>query len=148
MPTITLATTDVDIARCFPVMVQLRPHLLEPEFVGRVRRQAHEGNYALAFLEEEGSVKSVAGFRLTESLFYGRFLYVDDLVTDEHSRSCGYGDLIFDWLVQYAQSHECKAVALDSGVQRFGAHRFYLRRRMDILCHHFALKLDNHSRPE
>jgi hypothetical protein len=30
---------------------------------------------------------------------------------------------------------------LDSGVQRFGAHRFYLRRRMDITSHHFALDL-------
>jgi hypothetical protein len=30
---------------------------------------------------------------------------------------------------------------LDSGVQRFAAHRFYLARRMDITCHHFALKL-------
>lgn len=30
---------------------------------------------------------------------------------------------------------------LDSGVQRFGAHRFYLTKRMDISSHHFALRL-------
>jgi hypothetical protein len=30
---------------------------------------------------------------------------------------------------------------LDSGVQRFGAHRFYLRRRMNITSHHFAIDL-------
>jgi len=141
MPNISLATTDAEIERCFPVMAQLRPHLRQQEFVSQVRRQAQGGSYALVFLEESGSVRSVAGFRLTESLFYGRFLYVDDLVTDEASRSQGFGEALFDWLVEYARSHNCEAVALDSGVQRFGAHRFYLRKRMDIVCHHFALKL-------
>jgi hypothetical protein len=30
---------------------------------------------------------------------------------------------------------------LDSGVTRFDAHRFYLRERMHIQSHHFALAL-------
>ncbi len=138
---ITLASTDLEITRCFPVMAQLRPHVWENEFVMRVQRQGKESGYALAFLEHDGAVRSVAGFRTSESLFYGRFLYVDDLVTDEASRSKGYGEMLFDWLVERARANGCKAVVLDSGVQRFGAHRFYLRKRMDILCHHFALKL-------
>ncbi len=122
-------------------MAQLRPHLLEREFVARVRRQNQQGGYTLAWVEDGGAVKSVAGFRISESLFYGRFLYVDDLVTDEGSRSKGYGETLFDWLADHAKSKGCQALALDSGVQRFAAHRFYLRKRMDILCHHFALKL-------
>ncbi len=138
---ICLAATDTEIARCFPVVAQLRPHLVESEFVPRVRRLEHAAGFRLAFLEDNGAVKSVAGFRITESLFYGRFLYVDDLVTDEGSRSHGYGDRIFDWLVNHARAAGCAALALDSGVQRFGAHRFYLRKRMEIRCHHFSLKL-------
>ncbi|MGZ5001726.1 MAG: GNAT family N-acetyltransferase, partial [Chthoniobacterales bacterium] len=31
---------------------------------------------------------------------------------------------------------------LDSGVQRFDAHRFYLMKRMKISSHHFSLELD------
>jgi GNAT superfamily N-acetyltransferase len=127
--------------RCFPVMAQLRPHLKESEFLDRIRRQGRDSGYALAFLEEDGSVHSVAGFRVSESLYYGRFLYVDDLITDESSRSKGQGGQLFDWLVAYAKKAGCDALALDSGVQRFAAHRFYLKKRMDILCHHFALKL-------
>ncbi|HEY5915497.1 MAG TPA: GNAT family N-acetyltransferase [Verrucomicrobiae bacterium] len=141
MPEISLASTDAELARCYPVMAQLRPHVPEREFISRVRRQAANGNYALAYAHDAGHVKSVAGFRLTESLFYGPFLYVDDLVTDQAARSKGHGDALFDWLVDYARKNGCLALALDSGVQRFAAHRFYLRKRMDILCHHFALKL-------
>jgi GNAT superfamily N-acetyltransferase len=66
---------------------------------------------------------------------------VDDLVTRESSRSKGYGQRLFKWLLSEAKSRDCDQLHLDSGVQRFGAHRFYLAGRMDIIAHHFAMKL-------
>ena len=140
MPAITRATTDDQIRRCFPVMAQLRPHLDEAEFVARVRRQQQDG-YELAFLSDKKIVKAVAGYRLLESLSWGKFIYVDDLVTGELFRSQGFGQQLFDWLVKRARSRGCDQFHLDSGVQRFGAHRFYLAGRMDIIAHHFAMKL-------
>src|SRR5262249_22300934 len=121
-------------------MVQLRTHLIESEFVARIRRQQKLG-YNLVFLEDAGEVLSVAGVRIAENLYAGRYLYVDDLSTHESVRSQGHGGMLFDWLVNYAKSDNCDVLALDSGVQRFGAHRFYLGKRMDIVSHHFRLKL-------
>lgn len=140
MSVIALATSDAQIAVCFPIMAQLRPQLAQGDFVSRVRRQQQEG-YLLAALQVEGSAVAVAGFRLLESLAWGRILYVDDLVTDAARRSQGHGEALMDWLIAHARAAGCDEVHLDSGVQRFGAHRFYLARRMDITCHHFALKL-------
>ena len=137
---IRLATTDDEIRRCFPIVVQLRPHLDEPEFVPRIRRQM-AGGYELAFVDDEGTVPAVAGFRLMDNLFAGRVLYVDDLVTDETARSRGYGKQLLDWLVDRARKEGCASLELDSGVQRFDAHRFYLTNRMVISSHHFRLKL-------
>jgi GNAT superfamily N-acetyltransferase len=138
---IALAETDADIAGCFPVMVQLRPKLLEEEFVARLRRKEAE-TYRLAFLrDEQGIVRSVAGFRLMDRLHAGRVLYVDDLVTDAASRSRGHGDRLFDWLVAHARSLGCMMLTLDSGTHRTDAHRFYLRKRMKISCFHFDLPL-------
>ena len=37
-----------------------------------------------------------------------------------------------NWLVEYARGEGCDQFHLDSGVQRFAAHRFYLNRRMAI----------------
>jgi GNAT superfamily N-acetyltransferase len=121
-------------------MSELRPHLTADEFAARVLRQQVSG-YKLAFLEAEQTVQSVAGFRLMENLAWGRILYVDDLVTAEQSRSRGFGDALFDWLVEYAKSQNCRQLHLDSGVQRFRAHAFYLRKKMIISSHHFALTL-------
>lgn len=129
-----------ELLRCYPVIVQLRPHLGEAEFLARVERQAGE-NYKIAFVEDAGRVVCVAGFRIVNSLAWGKFLYVDDLITDERERSKGYGQEMFAWLVEHAKANGCAELHLDSGVQRFAAHRFYLSAGMDITCHHFAMKL-------
>jgi GNAT superfamily N-acetyltransferase len=137
---ILLATSEAAIAQCFPVMHFLRPHLVEAEFFDRVQRQQQQG-YQLAYVEDGGGVRAIAGFRITENLMRGKFLYVDDLVTGEGDRSQGYGASLFEWLVEQAKVQGCDYLELDSGVQRFAAHRFYFRQRMEIASYHFALKL-------
>ncbi|HXA09084.1 MAG TPA: GNAT family N-acetyltransferase [Chthoniobacterales bacterium] len=135
------ALTTAEILRCFPVMRQLRTHFEDGErFVAQVERQRGEG-YHLAFLEDEKGVRAVAGYRLAESLHAGKFCYVDDLVTDAAGRSLGYGGALFAWLVAEARAAGCGKLELDSGVQRFAAHRFYLTKRMVISSHHFSLEL-------
>ena len=104
-----------------------------------VRQQA--AGYLLAYVESDQVIRSVAGFRYSENLAYGKFMYVDDLVTNSDDRSQGFGKLLFDWLVPAARERGCEVLALDSGVQRFGAHRFYLVNRMSIMSHHFTLRL-------
>jgi GNAT superfamily N-acetyltransferase len=136
---IFLATSEASIARCFPVIHLLRPHLVESEFVDRIQRQQQQG-YQLAY-GEDGGVKAIAGFRISENLAWGKFLYVDDLVTAESDRSKGYGARLFEWLVERAREQGCQRLELDSGVQRFAAHRFYFRQRMEIASYHFTLKL-------
>ncbi len=138
---IAVAEDRETITRCFPVMRELRTHLRsEEEFVERVMRQRAAG-YRLAFLEAADEVRAVAGFRILENLAWGRFLYVDDLVTSATERSAGCGRRLFDWLAAEAHREGCAQLHLDSGVQRFAAHRFYLARRMEITSHHFALTL-------
>jgi len=138
---IARATTAAEIKRVHPVMRELRPHLAdEGAFARQVQRQMREG-FRLAYLESDGEIRAAAGYRIHEMLFSGRTLYVDDLVTRESDRSKGLGGQLFDWLVEEAQREECRALTLDSGVQRHDAHHFYLLKRMKIDSHHFALPL-------
>jgi GNAT superfamily N-acetyltransferase len=140
VPTIRPATTPEQIARCFPVVTQLRPHLTEAGFIAQVQRQQRDG-YVLAFLTDRKLIKAAAGFRFLESLSWGKYMYVDDLITAEKFRSQGHGQKLLDWLVRRAKAKGCDQFHLDSGVHRFGAHRFYLMKRLDIIAHHFAMKL-------
>jgi GNAT superfamily N-acetyltransferase len=142
---IAIADTVEDIRRCFPVMRELRSHITDAEdFVQRVKRQQEQG-YQLAFLESEGQVRAAAGYRFLESLFSAKNLYVDDLVTRDSDRSRGFGGELLDWLIKQAREKGCENFELDSGVQRFDAHRFYFSKRMSISSYHFRIKIEpNH----
>jgi GNAT superfamily N-acetyltransferase len=138
---ISIASSEREITNCFVVMKELRTHLELPEFIDRVTRQQQQFGYRLAYLETENAIVAVAGFRISENLAWGKFLYIDDLVSKTDARSCGYGAELFEWLVVQARTEKCHQLHLDSGVQRFAAHRFYLRQRMEISSHHLSLKL-------
>lgn len=135
---IELQNTDVEIEACYDVMGELRPHLSRQQFMEQVGRQREQG-YKLVGLSLRGEVVALAGFRLSECLAWGRFLYVDDLVTKEKVRHSGFGGKLFEWLIHFARENNCRALHLDSGVQRFDAHRFYLENGMKISSHHFQI---------
>lgn len=137
---IHLADTDNEIADCYSVMSELRPHIPEGEFVSKVRRQKKSG-YLLAAGEDGGNIVAVAGFRIGENLAWGRFLYVDDLVTSEKYRSKGYGAKFLSWLRNYAENEGCQQLHLDSGTQREHAHRFYEREGVSKSGFHFVEQL-------
>lgn len=134
---ITDCTTDHDILDAFEVMSQLRPHLQREDFITTIHRLRDTQQFHLVSLKDEGVVRAAMGMRVGESLAWGNYIYIDDLVTDEKGRSSGYGKTLLDWADQFGKEIGCKELHLDSGVQRHGAHRFYLRERMDILCYHF-----------
>lgn len=125
---------------CFSVLKELRPHVTEEDFLAKVKRQQKQG-YQLVYLKDANVIESVAGFRIYETMFSEKMLYVDDLVTSPHKRSQGYGQLMFDWLINHAKENHCQQLHLDSGEQRFDAHRFCLKNRMRISSHHFIVEL-------
>lgn len=141
MPRILQVRDAITIRRCYPVMAQLRPHLDPETFVAQVQRQFTTQQYFLAALEKESGIVAVAGYRYLENLVYGPHLYVDDLITDEAHRGRGYGGQLFDWLVEEARHRGCAALHLDSGVQRFAAHRFYLGKSMEVTARHFGMAI-------
>ncbi|MEJ2453932.1 MAG: GNAT family N-acetyltransferase [Candidatus Thiodiazotropha sp.] len=134
---IAIVRSDTEIAACYPVMSELRPHIAEGEFVERVRRLEEDG-YRLVCLWQDGVPQAVAGIRTGENLAWGRFLYVDDLVTAPAQRSKGHGARLLAWIREYAAKQGCAQLHLDSGLQRLDAHRFYEREGVAKFGFHFA----------
>ena len=132
--------SDADIDKSFAVMSQLRPHILPEDFTDLVKLQMREG-YRLACAMEADEVVAVAGYRIVQGLAWGKFLYVDDLVTDANKRSRGIGKTLVHWLIDEAKRNGCAEFHLDSGVQRKAAHKFYEREGMELLAYHYKLKL-------
>ena len=141
MELVDLARGDQRWAQALPVLQELRPHLT-PELLDQVLVEGEP--QGLRFLAAFGGERclGVAGWRTMATTHVVRKLYVDDLVTAPASRSTGVGAALLNELERRARTAGCSVLDLDSGVQRHGAHRFYLRERMDITSHHFAKRLD------
>ncbi|HEX5438526.1 MAG TPA: GNAT family N-acetyltransferase [Gemmatimonadaceae bacterium] len=135
------AESDEQIAATFDVMRQLRPDLIQDEYVAQVRALMASDGYRLAVLNEAGEVRAVAGYRYMRMLYCGRLLYLDDFVTDERVRSQGYGTRLLDWLKAEAHREGCRELHLISRVIRERAHRFYFREGFGIECFHFRHRL-------
>lgn len=142
---VELVDLDVDDPRwdtALPVLQELRPHLDRVALRGTYAEGWPQGYRFLAALEDDGRCVGVAGWRLVATVFAGRKLYVDDLVTASAARSSGVGRALLGELERRARAAGCSLLDLDSGVQRHDAHRFYLRERMHISSHHLTKRLD------
>jgi len=121
-------------------MAELRPHIQRDEFLPLVKRLTEIAGFQLAYLTDS-EVKAVAGFRISEWLASGKYLEIEDLVAKTDERSKGYGGELFDWLVEHAKQNNCLQLRLVSRVSRLDAHRFYLRKGMNLEAHYFSMNL-------
>lgn len=137
--------TPEEIKSSFPVMKQLRSHLNEVEFIHLVLKAQDKEGYKLAALyNEEGGIAAVAGYMPMITLYYGEFIWVCDLVTAPAARSRGYGKQLLTYVHKQAEEHGYHRVALSSGLQRVGAHRFYEEKmEYDKVSYVFLKNLSN-----
>ncbi|HMT29947.1 MAG TPA: GNAT family N-acetyltransferase [Bacteroidia bacterium] len=138
--TVQIADSDEKILKCRKALLDLRPHINEDEFPDIIRRMIKDG-YCLIYVEDNNEAASVAGFFTGYKLHRGNYLYIDDLNTLPTFRKMGYAEILMKWIVNYAKQNNVDQIHLDSGVQRFDAHRFYLKQGFDITSHHFAMKV-------
>lgn len=76
------------------------------------------------------NIVAVTGFQPMTTLYYGRFIWVGDLVTDANHRSKGYSEPLLSFAHQWAKEIQYESIALSSRLQRSDAHRFY-QEKMD-----------------
>ena len=111
MATFELYKVESELAlhAAYTLMRELRPHLTDAaSFIARVHRQAEQG-YCLQGVWQDQQLLALAGYRVAENLLYGRFLYVDDLVTAPCARSHGLGAKLIDALRAEARDQRCPA---------------------------------------
>lgn len=127
------------LARAEEVHRELRPQLPE-EYVEKMQR-VFAGGARMSVAVDDDAVLGVAVWRVYEDTSIGRKLYVDDLVTTESARSEGVGQTLLTWLEARARKLDCRALTLDSGVQRARAHRFYFREGLSVFAFNFRRDL-------
>jgi GNAT superfamily N-acetyltransferase len=114
-----------EILKAFPVMSQLRTHLDESTYLELVLEAKDIDRYRMVALMDGNEIVAVTGFKPMTTLYYGRFVWVCDLVTNKNYRSKGYGEKLLSWVNDWGRENDYESIALSSGLKRTDAHRFY-----------------------
>jgi ribosomal protein S18 acetylase RimI-like enzyme len=134
--------TEAEVALCYGLMRQLRPHLASlQDFIARWRRQTTAG-YRLIAIWHDQKPLALAGYRMQDNLVHGQHLYVDDLVTDEALRGGGYGRILMQRLKAEARALGCAKLVLDTALTNTRAQRFYERQGLLASAMRFTIVLE------
>ncbi len=134
---IRIATTAAEFAACHPVMRELRNQHDSETFVDWVHEQANQG-YVLAYIAGPSGPVSVAGYRIRDSLAWGRYLHVEDMSTLSAYRSKRMGSALAQWLIAQARQEGCQGLHVDSPVASEQLRRFCERHDFQLSAHHFS----------
>lgn len=127
METVTIKEiqSQNEVLEAFPVMKQLRTHLDERTYLELVKDAQEKDRYKMFALLDGNKIVAITGFKPMITLYYGRSVWICDLVTDINKRSNGYGEKLLTYVHQWAKENKYESVALSSGLPRTDAHRFY-----------------------
>jgi len=139
---VAYASTEGAVRRCWPVFRELRLNITsETEFIERWKIQSNEG-YKVVFIESDGVVVAIGGYRLLNNMAWGQILYLDDLAALSSEHGKGFGTAILRHVQDEARRLGCDGVHLDTGYHRHKAHRSYLRNGFELDSHHLSWKVD------
>ncbi len=106
-----------------PLILKLRPHLDEAEFIRRAQRQSFSG-YEMVGAFHGDCLVGVLGMRPVHTLSRGPHLHIDDLIAEEAARRRGVGRALMNFAETDARARGMVAVSLDA---RPSAIPFYQR---------------------
>lgn len=130
---------------CFPIISQLRPYLTDQATWVERAKVLRAGGYKILAVWEKNVVVAMAGYRLNDNMIYGRFLYIDDLVTDERMRGLGLGTRLLEELEKIGRVADCHYIVLDTAATNTDARRFYQREGLMDLAVGFIKPLNEAS---
>lgn len=141
LETISELTNTTQWLEAFPIMKQLRTDLTEETYIELLQDMSKDG-YKLYAMSVEDKIVALVGLSWRINFYNKRHIFIYDLVTDVSQRSFGYGEKLLKYIHDWAKENGAEYVALESGLQRSDAHRFYEDKlNYDKWCYSFRKTL-------
>jgi ribosomal protein S18 acetylase RimI-like enzyme len=119
---------------------QLYPKMSLQQYESLLKEMIPHHYYQIGVFEDE-KIVGISGYWLSNRLWCGKYMDIDNVVVDENYRSLGIGKLMMQWLHVEAEKQQCNIAVLDVYVENFNAHRFYYRQDYVARGYHFTKDL-------
>lgn len=135
---ITECASDEEILATYKVATQLY-ELPKETYLAYVREMMQQG-YRLVALYENGQCIAISGFRVGRRLYCGKFLHIDNLVTDRRHRKQGVALVLIEWMKEEAARIGCDVMLADTYIENGPAQALF--KREGFMTRGYHLKLD------
>lgn len=135
-------TDEEDILATYPLLNQLYTELTYDQYKSYIQELLPLGYRRIVMKDQDNTLVASAGILVGVHFRYGKYLYVNDLITDENHRSLGLGTELLDWIEAEGIKLGCNNIRLASNVNRTDAHRFYFRDGFKIHGYYFVKELE------
>lgn len=98
-------------------------------------------NYECAVLYDGEKLIGVAGMWFCTRHYSGRSVELDHVFIEDGYRRKGLGKQFMKCIYDYVGQKGCQAVELNTYVQNYPSHKFYMNEGFEILGYHFLKKL-------
>ncbi|MHA6260123.1 N-acetyltransferase family protein [Sporosarcina sp. CAU 1771] len=102
---------------------------------------ADENTFAFLLFDEGKARGFCHGAYFNTFWHSGKTCYLSSIISNIEDRGKGYGRKLMDHAKELAESQGCKAIVLDTGLQRKDAHRFYDIYGFEKCAYCYQLKL-------
>jgi len=113
-----------ELLTAYEVLSQLHTLLSYKEFEDLIYEMRDMEYKMLGIMDGERLI-TYAGVSVETNFYHKRHLFVYELVTDEKYRSQKFGQMMLEYLNDYAKTAMCENIVLSSAFQREKAHEFY-----------------------
>jgi hypothetical protein len=130
-----------EIPHILPMVQELMGQQFSNEILAQRFSEMFDQNYECFKITHDEQTVGVFGLWFMTRHYAGRSCEPDHIFIKEEYRSKGVGKNLFEFIYKYADEKGCETSELNSYVQNYRSHKFYLNEGYEIKGYHFLKKL-------
>ena len=130
-----------DFALVLPYLKKLHKQPPKEELLKERLLEMFGQNYECFGIYNADKLIGVFGLWFMTRHYAGRACEVDHIYIEDQYQGKGVGKSMMEFIHQYAESKDCETMELNTYVENFGSHKFYMNLGYIIRGYHFLKKL-------
>lgn len=123
------------------LLQQLNPSIALETIKKRQAEMFQYPNYICFGLHVDHQLIGITCAWIMTKIYCGKQIEIDNVILDEKHQSKGYGNILLDFIENWAKENHCETIELNTYVQNSRSHKFYFLKNYSILGFHFQKKL-------
>ncbi len=118
-----------------PFVTDLNPKI-DPKLLSDRLEEIKHPSYNVAGVFENEKLIAICGMLILTKIYTGKQMEIDSVAVDPSMRSKKIGNLMMQWVYDYAKDQGCTAVELNAYVTSSRSHKFWFNEGFKVLGFH------------